>query len=307
MAAPSLEERALAAFLGFAVGDALGATVEFMTPREIAGHYGVHRDIIGGGWLKIAPGKVTDDTEMALALGRSLVRHGAFDVNDICEEFAAWLKSGPIDVGNTCRRGIRRYLTQGTVEGPFFEGDAGNGAAMRVLPIALATFGHPEQVTPWTLAQCRITHHHPLSDGAAFMLVEMLQVLLSGQGKDAAREIAQIAIDKHQRFRFEPYRGLSSPYVVDTMQTVLHFYFNTSSFSDCVIQTVNQGGDADTTGALAAMLAGATYGLAAIPSAWIAKLDRQVAQEIREQVPCLLAIATQPVLSGPRPISSESS
>ena len=32
----SLEDRALAAFLGFAVGDALGATVEFMTKGEIA-------------------------------------------------------------------------------------------------------------------------------------------------------------------------------------------------------------------------------------------------------------------------------
>ena len=87
---------------------------------------------------------MTDDTEMALALGRSLVRAGGLDVRDICEEFAAWLKSGPIDVGNTCRRGIRRYITQGTTEGPFFEGDAGNGAAMRILPVALATLGRPE-------------------------------------------------------------------------------------------------------------------------------------------------------------------
>ena len=74
------------------------------------------------------------------------------------------------------------------------------------------------------------------------------------------------------------------------MQTVLHFYLGTQSFADCVIQTVNQGGDADTTGALAGMLAGATYGLAAIPAGWLAKLDREVATEIRGQVPRLLAI-----------------
>lgn len=307
MASLSLEDRALAAFLGFAVGDALGATVEFMNSREIAACYGVHRDIIGAGWLKLAPGQVTDDTEMALALGRSLVRRNAFDVRDVCKEFTIWLKGGPVDVGNTCRRGIRRYITQGTVEGPFFEGDAGNGAAMRILPVALATFGHPERVAPWTLAQCRITHHHPLSDSAALMLVEMLHALLSGRGKDAADEIVQTAIGKERRFRFKPYRGLSSAYVVDTMQTVLHFYFATNSFSDCVIQTVNQGGDADTTGALAAMLAGATYGLAAIPPDWLAKLDREVAWEIRDQVPQLLTIAAQPILSGWHPVVSESS
>jgi ADP-ribosylglycohydrolase len=51
MTALTVEDRALAAFLGFAAGDALGATVEFMTKGEIAAEYGVHRDIVGGGWL----------------------------------------------------------------------------------------------------------------------------------------------------------------------------------------------------------------------------------------------------------------
>ncbi len=299
----SLEDRALAAFLGYAIGDALGATVEFMTRGEIAARYGVHRNIIGGGWLRLAPGQVTDDSEMALRLGRSLVRREGLDVHDVCDEFAKWLKAGPTDVGNTCRRGIRRYITQGTIEGPLFEGDAGNGAAMRILPVALATFGHPDQAARWSLTQGHITHHHPLSDDACLALVRMLHGLLAGGGKHAAREIADALTDRHRIFRFEPYQGQSSGYIIDTMQTVLHFYFGTDSFADCVIQTVNQGGDADTTGALAAMLAGATYGMAAIPATWLVKLDRKVAAKIREQVPKLLAIAARPVLAEPRPIS----
>ena len=205
MTAPTVEKRALAAFLGFAVGDALGATVEFMTKGEIAARYGVHDAIIGGGWLRLAPGKVTDDTEMSLALGRSLVRSGGLDARDVCEEFAAWLKAGPIDVGHTCRRGIRRYITQGTTEGAFFEGDAGNGAAMRTLPIALATLGRPDEAESWSLAQGRITHHHPLSDDACMALVVMLHSLLSGQDKQVARDIADGLIKKHGAFRFEPY------------------------------------------------------------------------------------------------------
>jgi len=245
---------------------------------------------------------VTDDTEMSLALGRSLLRRGGLDARDVCEEFSAWLRTGPVDVGNTCRRGIRRYITEGTVEGTFFEGDAGNGAAMRVLPVALATLGDPDRAAAWTLAQCRITHHHPLSDAASLTLVRILHGLLSGQGKAAAREIAEALIDEHRIFCFEPYRGQSSAYVVDTMHTVLHFYFGTASFSDCVIQTVNQGGDADTTGALAAMLAGATYGLGAIPAGWLARLNRTIATAVREQVPRLLALAARPGPAEPAPM-----
>jgi ADP-ribosyl-[dinitrogen reductase] hydrolase len=299
----SLEDRALAAFLGFAVGDALGATVEFMTRDEIAAEYGVHRRMIGGGWLRLAPGKVTDDTEMALALGRSLVRCGELDVCDVCEEFAAWLRSNPVDVGNTCRRGIRRYIMHGTVEGPFFEGDAGNGAAMRILPVALATLGQPFKAEAWSLLQSHTTHHHPLSDRAAVTLVRMLHGVLSGRGKGAAREAADALIDEHRVFRFQPYRGQSSAYVVDTMQTVLHFYFSTDTFAECVIEAVNQGGDADTTGALAAMLAGATYGLAAIPAHWLATLDGKVDAEIRGMVPKLLAMAAGPALAEPGSMS----
>jgi ADP-ribosyl-[dinitrogen reductase] hydrolase len=290
MTAITLEDRALAAFLGFAVGDALGATVEFMTKGEIAAQYGVHRKIVGGGWLRLAPGQVTDDTEMALALGRSLIRSGEFDVHDACEEFAAWLKAGPVDIGNTCRRGIRRYIAQGTTQGPFFEGDAGNGAAMRVLPIALATANKPDNAASWSVGQGHITHHHPLSDAACLAFVNMTHALLRGGGKEAPRRIADGLVEAMGAFRFEPYRGHSSAFVVDTVQTVLHFYFATDSFADCVIATVNQGGDADTTGALAAMLAGATYGMAAIPAEWLARLDCGVAAEIRELVPALLRL-----------------
>ena len=288
---PDVFDRAKAAFLGFAIGDALGATVEFMSKAEIVQVHGVHRTISGGGWLRLKPGQVTDDTEMALALGRSLIRCGGCDIRDICEEFAAWLKSGPIDVGNTCRRGIRRYITQGTLQGAPSEGDAGNGAAMRILPIALATLGRRDDAMAWTCAQCHITHHHPLSDAAACTFVELTQALILGAGRSAARIYAEALQERVPALRFAPYPGLSSAYVVETVQTVLHYYFTTENFADCLIAIVNEGGDADTTGALAGMLAGATYGTAAIPRAWLDRLDRKVVAEIKAQVPQLLALA----------------
>jgi ADP-ribosyl-[dinitrogen reductase] hydrolase len=76
---------------------------------------------------------------------------------------------------------------------------------------------------------------------------------------------------------------------------VLHYYFSTDSPRACVIGAVNQGGDADTTGGLAGMLAGATHGAAALPTAWVDRLDRSVAAEIRAQTRALLAIAQRGV------------
>src|SRR5512137_2497718 len=126
-------ERAQAAFVGMAIGDALGATVEFMTASEIASKYGTFREITGGGWLRLKPGQVTDDTEMALCIARAIVRNQAWSPGAIAENFATWLKSRPIDCGDTCRKGIRTYMLHGTLEMPPNEWDAGNGAAMRML------------------------------------------------------------------------------------------------------------------------------------------------------------------------------
>ncbi|MGO9134473.1 MAG: ADP-ribosyl-[dinitrogen reductase] hydrolase [Methylovirgula sp.] len=291
MASAALHDRALGAYLGLAVGDALGATVEFMTKAEIAEAYGVHRTMIGGGWLRLKPGQVTDDTQMALALGRSLIRRKGFDLRDICEEFALWLKSRPIDVGNTCRRGIQRYIVSGVLEAEPAEAAGGNGAAMRVLPVALATLGDNERATSWTLQQCRITHNHALSDEGSLAFVRLTQAVMTGMERIALRREADALRDRVPLFGFEPYPGLSTGYIVDTLQTVLHHYFATGTFADCVVATVNQGGDADTTGALAGMLAGATYGASAIPRAWLDRLDRKASAEIAAQVPQLLALA----------------
>ena len=105
----SITDRAVAAYWGLAVGDALGATVEFMTPGEIRHQYGVHDHIRGGGWLRLKTGQVTDDTEMSLALGDAILQKGALDTVEVAQHFDQWLRSKPIDVGQTVRRGIVHY------------------------------------------------------------------------------------------------------------------------------------------------------------------------------------------------------
>ena len=194
----ALADRALGAYLGLAIGDALGATVEFMTPREIAQRFasqgGLHRHIIGGGWLKLQPGQVTDDTTMSLALGEALLRGHrdglGLDTRLIADAFVTWWRAKPVDCGNTCRRGILRYRNEGSLQGQPSDGDAGNGALMRNLPAALATLNDDAAFERVSLAQSHITHHNPVSDAAVLGLGHVLRALL--RGADAATVDARV-------------------------------------------------------------------------------------------------------------------
>jgi ADP-ribosyl-[dinitrogen reductase] hydrolase len=296
-----LMDRALGAYLGVAVGDALGATVEFLTAGEIAEQYTVHKEIIGGGWLGLKAGQVTDDTEMALALGSALIASGGWNLKAIAESFVAWMHSFPIDMGNTCRRGIRRYLLDGSLSAAPCAEDGGNGAAMRNLPTVLTSLMSDRLLSRRSIEQARITHHQAESDAATASIGCMTRRLLLGGDKGVCREMAEKLIARHRRFRFEPWPGNTSGYIVDTVQTVLDGFFNTESFEDCLVRVVNRGGDADTTGALAGQLAGALYGWQGIPGRWLEKLDAVVAAAIRMQTPQLLK------LSGVRGLTPEGS
>lgn len=270
---------ARAAFLGVALGDALGATTEFMTPREIQRTYGVHKKIIGGGWLHLKPGRVTDDTEMSLCIARAIDENGGWNLSAVADHFARWLKSKPIDVGATCRRGISDYIIHGRMEKPFNDWDGGNGAAMRMVPIALATLGDEELLDKLTLEQAHLTHNHHLSDAACRTLGRMVQQALLGAGRTRLHAITRTLCARYPNFRFNHYRGGASAYVVETLQTVFHYFFSTANFQECLIGVVNQGGDADTTGAIAGMVAGAFYGSQQLPKKWLKKLDSQVCSE----------------------------
>ncbi|WP_445366894.1 ADP-ribosyl-[dinitrogen reductase] hydrolase [Methylomonas sp. BW4-1] len=283
-----LMDRALGAYLGFACGDALGATVEFMSPKQIQSRYGVHTEMIGGGWLGLEPGQVTDDTQMSLALGRAIIEHQGWNLKSVADNFLAWLESDPPDVGNTCRRGLVRYRDEGVLMGLPREDDAGNGACMRNLPVVLATLNRPDDFELWSLEQSRITHHNPLSDAATLALGRMTNRLIHGQPVEACLLEVKRLINQYSEFAYHPYPSKASAYIVDTTQTVLNYFFNTDNFESCLIATVNQGGDADTTGALAGMLAGAKYGLAQIPGRWLGQLDSRVGAEIRGQVAALI-------------------
>jgi len=276
-----IRRRAVAALLGAAVGDALGAPVEFMTPSEIRSKHGTLCTMKGGGWLRLSPGQITDDTEMSLCLARSIAAKG-WDVRDIAERLATWYRGRPIDIGNTCRRGIARYLTTGRIFGEPNEGDAGNGAAMRVAPVALATLASRAKLEQWAVEQAHITHNHPLSDAACILVGRMIHVGCLGLSWVRMRRLVDETVQNCPKFAFADYGQISSAYVVDTMRTVLYYLFATKNFEDCLVATVNQGGDADTTGAIAGAIAGSFYGLDQIPRRWLKKLSPNLVRELTE-------------------------
>lgn len=287
-------DRAVAAYLGLAVGDALGATVEFMTPKEIRTHYGVHQDIVGGGWLRLRAGQVTDDTTMSLALGEAILANGRVEAGAACAAFDAWMRAKPVDIGNTVRRNLVACRNSGQPVAQPSEHDAGNGAAMRVLPVALACLGQPaDAVRAASRAQAHVTHHNAVSDAACETLVLAVQDFIGGATADAVEQshisalVRDFPVFAWDRKRQENPSG----YVVDTLQAVFQSLFATESFEDCLIDIVNRGGDADTTGAIAGMLAGARYGLDAIPRRWLNNLETMTRVRCEKQAEALVALA----------------
>ena len=272
--------RARAAFLGLALGDALGATTEFLLPGEIRYKYKVHNKIIGGGWLNLKAGQVTDDTQMSICIARAIDQTGGWDATCIMDHFAQWLKSKPIDVGATCRRSISRYILKGEIGKDYSDWDAGNGAAMRMAPVALFALGDEALLDKLAVEQARLTHNNKLSDAACITVGRLVQQAILGADRPALHGIVRDLIAEYPKFQFNRYRGGASAYVVETLQTVFHYFFGTAHFEECLVGVVNQGGDADTTGAIVGMIAGAFYGLEGLPKKWLRKLDPEVRREI---------------------------
>ena len=295
-----IEQRAQAVLLGSAVGDALGATTEFMNPAQIREEFGVHKDIVGGGWLNLNPGQVTDDTEMTLCVARAIAAKGEWDLVGIADRFAQWLEGNPVDVGSTCRRGIERYNAMRQLQVPPGRKDAGNGAAMRMAPVALFSIGNEERMARLALEQARLTHNHPFSDAACITVGIMIQWGILGYPERMLRSVANELVDRHPEFefRFEEYGGGATAYVVDTMRTVLDAFFTTDGFEDCLVKTVNRGDDADTTASIAGAIAGARYGLEAIPSRWLSALDPALRNELSQLA--LRLVDLSPLFSGKR-------
>ena len=302
------DDRAAGVLLGLACGDALGRPVEFETPARILAQYGEVTEMLANGtWGKPA-GTVTDDTDMALCLARSLVDREAFDPDDVAERFVAWYDSEPFDVGNMTARALSRirdgesWDTAGqTVWEQSPEGsNAGNGSVMRAAPLAVAFAAADGRLVEASEASSQITHADPRCTVGCAVLNLTLAGLLTDDGDDGRKVLARAldrtspptALDEALRpvvaGDLDPDGLRSTGYVVDTLQTALWYGLHADSPEEALVEVVNMGGDADTVGAVTGAVAGARFGADALPERWLDELDGR--DELRDLAARLSAL-----------------
>jgi ADP-ribosyl-[dinitrogen reductase] hydrolase len=276
------------ALLGLAAGDALGTTLEFTTP----GAFTPITDMVGGGPFGLRPGQWTDDTSMALCLAESLLECGGFDPHDQLSRYVAWKRHGHhsstgvcFDVGGTVRAGLARWERYST---PWAEGadpySAGNGSLMRLAPVPLYFAAVPEQAIAHAAASSRTTHAHLEAVDACRYFAGLLVGAVHGATRDELVEphfspvpglwqreplapgIAEVAGGSFLRREPPAIRG--DGYVKRSLEAALWAFARSTCFEDGALLAVNLGEDADTTGAIYGQLAGAYYGVDAIPRRW---------------------------------------
>src|SRR4051794_12836991 len=278
--------RVAGALVGSAVGDALGAPFEFGPPGQFARRFpaparGVATEMCGGGSLGWEPGEFTDDTQMALLVATSLVERGGLDEGDVFDRFRTWLHGNPPDVGNQTRAvlGSGRPWNVAAAEHFAQSGHAaGNGSLMRTTPAAIwfSRFG-----TESTMDAARrisaLTHGDPSAGEGCAIFQELVRVGLDGEDPLAAipQALERVAPEHRGRWatvlapEWTPEQATESNGAVwPTLGQAVWALRQGGGFETVMRRVIDLGGDTDTVAAVAGGLAGAGYGMAAIPMRW---------------------------------------
>ena len=174
--------------IGLAVGDALGAAVEFRRP----GTFAEVTDYRGGGPHGLGPGEWTDDTSLALALADSIAEAG-WDLNDQARRYVAWWRTGRysvndrcFDIGTTTRMALARFERTGDARtsADRTERASGNGSIMRLAPVPIRYAGlfpdRLEELVDYLAESSLPTHGSPQCLSACAYLGLVLCGLIHG-------------------------------------------------------------------------------------------------------------------------------
>ena len=262
-------------FIGLAVGDALGAPLEFQPARDPDNYITKY---MSGGAHNVTKGEFTDDTSMALAMADAFISSKSFNAKLIMQNFLKWKNQGDFsprgemfDCGNTVLQALRLFEKdhRNPFTGPKDEFSAGNGGLMRLAP-AIIFAQSEDEAAHLARETTRLTHG---ANEALFYSEIFARELFGRSIKDEYREY------KHP-LNIAREDVMSGGYVKETYQAAWWAYETTDNFADCVIKAINRGFDSDTTGAVAGMIAGCFYGYSEIPNWMIDGL--QWNEKIRE-------------------------
>lgn len=279
-----IEDRAVGALLGLAVGDALGTALEFASRDDRAEPL---TDMVGGGPFGLRAGEWTDDTAMALALADSLGVDHILDPRDLMDRFVDWWKNGEysctgrcFDIGVTTRAALEKWLRTGDpYAGSADPNTAGNGSLMRLAPVAIRHRRDRDSRRDVSSRQSKTTHGAAEAVDACVLYADLLAEAIEGEsranilaprGFSGASKIEKIA---GGAWRGKPRKSVrGAGYVVAALEAALWCVASSSDFRGAVLRAANLREDADTTAAIAGQLAGAIYGLSGIPSEWLERV-----------------------------------
>lgn len=291
-----MNNRRRGALIGLAVGDALGAAVEFSSPGSFTPVTGYR----SGGPHYLKAGEWTDDTSMALALADSIASVG-WDLNDQASRYVEWWRTGKysvngrcFDIGITTRSALNKFLANKDVlaSGDTSEWASGNGSIMRLAPVPIRYASHYpnniEELSRLADESSIPTHASDQCRSACRYLATVLAALVLGEDRDAVLspdwKPLQLLNDIKplhpliQEVAQGSYRESSSiegsGWVVKSLEAALWAFHDADTFEEAVLRAVNLGDDADTTGAICGQLAGAYWGESGIPESLRAGLAR---------------------------------
>lgn len=295
----AIKKRILPTLYGGIIGDMLGVPVEF----KKRGTFHIN-DVTGYGTYNQPPGTWSDDTSMTLCLVETLTENGS--PLDLMKKFVQYEENGYLtphgkmfDIGIATVKAIRRFK-EGTPLaqcGGTSEYDNGNGAIMRISPLALILNNnfdfdkHIKIIKEYT----EITHAHPRAIVGSFIYVELLVRMSLNDSLEKAIQNIQVLFnhifneDHPYQKEFRHYKRifkdnffntpeeeiLSGGYVVHTLEAAIWCLGTTSSFKEAVLKAVNLGDDTDTVGAITGALAGMHYKMEGIPKDWLERIVRK--------------------------------
>ncbi|WP_347343210.1 ADP-ribosylglycohydrolase family protein [Neobacillus novalis] len=289
-------DRFVGSLIGLAVGDCVGAAVEFSPP----GTFAPVTDMIGGGPFQLKPGEWTDDTSMALCLAESIIESNGFNAEDQMQRYIRWYQEGYLssigecfDIGIATREALLRYQKTGEpFSGSTDPFRAGNGSIMRLSPVPLFWSNDLEKAIYFSGESSRTTHQAEETIDACYYFGALIAGAANGDSKDyllsteyvrliegkIGRPLSQnIKVVAEGSFKQkQPPQINGSGYVVHSLEAALWAYYMSDNFKEGLLKVVNLGDDSDTTGAIYGQLAGAFYGVSAIPENWrnqLAQLD----------------------------------